>query len=98
MVEGSISLSGLSLVLTKDGVRPEGRAIWLDRKAAPGHDSLSLLVLRGEGPFAGLSFPLANSTIALREFPHLDEIFALFLLLRRQRGEEVPSSWEVMCR
>jgi len=98
MAAQSNRLSGLSLVFTSDGVRPEDATVWLDRKAAPGHESLSLLVFRGEGPFSGLSYPLDKPIVALREFPHLDEIFALFFLLRRQRGEDIPSSWEVMCR
>jgi hypothetical protein len=90
--------AGLELVWTEDGVRPEGATFWLDRKAAPGQESLSLLALRGAGPFEGKTFPQENATVAIRSFPHLDEIWSLFLLVRKQRGEEIPAAWEAMCR
>lgn len=89
--------AGFSVVWSNDGKRPEEATIWLDRSIAPGHDSLSLLVYRKSGPFANLEFP-HDQTIALRAFPALDEIWALYLLAHKQRKEEIPASWEALCR
>jgi len=86
-------LSGLSLVWTEDGVRPSGTSIWLDRAAASGHDSLSLLVFRGEAPFDA-----PGDVIAIRAFPHLDEAWALYLIAQKRAGKALPASWEAMCR
>ena len=91
-------VSGLSLVWAADGVRPEGATLWLDRKAAAGHDSLSLLVFRGEGAFSIEPSALEGATIAIRSFPALDEAWALYLLACKRRGEEIPAAWEAMCR
>lgn len=89
--------AGFSVVWSADGKRPENASIWLDRSIAPGHDSLSLLVFRAVEPFADLSFP-HDATIALRAFPALDEIWALYLLGQKQCGKELPATWEAMCR
>ncbi|HVK63084.1 MAG TPA: caspase family protein [Polyangium sp.] len=91
-------LAGLSLVWAADGVRPEGATLWLDRKAAAGHDSLSLLVFRDEAPFAASGAALEGATIAIRSFPHLDEVWSLYLLACKRRGEALPPAWEAMCR
>ena len=89
---------GVSTVWSTDGKRPDGASSWLDRSVAPGQDSLSLLVFRAAEPFANL--PREN-TIALRAFPALDEVWALFLLVHKAREREVaefPAAWEAMCR
>lgn len=88
---------GFGVVWSTDGKRPEGASIWLDRSIAPGQDSLSLLVFRGTGPFANLALT-EDMTLALRAFPTLDEIWALFLLLEKRQGRELPPAWEAMCR
>lgn len=89
--------AGFSVIWSNDGKRPEEATLWLDRSIAPGHDSLSLLVYRKSGPFANIEFPL-EQTIALRSFPALDELWALYLLAQQQRKEEIPASLEALCR
>ncbi len=88
---------GFGVVWSVDGKQPEGSSIWLDRSMAPGQDSLSLLVFRGTGPFANLVLA-ETTTIALRVFPALDEIWALFLLAEKRRGRDFPAAWEAACR
>ncbi|HRI67169.1 MAG TPA: caspase family protein [Polyangium sp.] len=88
---------GFGVVWSVDGKQPEGSSIWLDRSMAPGQDSLSLLVFRGTGPFANLALA-DTTTIALRVFPALDEIWALFLLAEKRRGRVFPAAWEAVCR
>lgn len=90
--------SGFTITWAADGKRPDGASVWLDRSVAPGHDSLSLLVFHASGPFADLTLPAESTTIALRSFPALDEIWALYLLAHKQRGQDVPAAWEAMCR
>jgi hypothetical protein len=94
---GQTLLAGVSVVWSTDGKRPDNAAIWLDRSVAPGQDSLSLLVFRASEPFANLALP-PKTTIALRAFPALDEIWALHLLVHKQRGVDFPTEWEAMCR
>lgn len=89
--------AGFSVVWSNDGKRPEEASLWLDRSIAPGQDSLSLLVYRKSGPFANLEFP-HDQTIALRAFPALDEVWALYLLTQRQRNQDLPAAWEALCR
>ncbi|UQA60720.1 caspase family protein [Polyangium aurulentum] len=91
--------AGFRLAWSRDGVRPEEAAIWLDRKAAPGaFDSLAALLFRGRPPYADLSFPLGEVTIGVRAFPHLDEVWTLYMLACKERGEALPAAWEAMCR
>jgi hypothetical protein len=94
---GQTLFPGFSPVWSTDGKRPDNASIWLDRNVAPGEDSLSLLVFRAAEPFANLALP-PNVTIALRAFPALDEIWALHLLVHKQRGLDLPAPWEAMCR
>lgn len=95
---GQTLTAGVSTLWSTDGKRPDGASSWLDRSVAPGQDSLSLLVFRAAEPFANLPH---EKTIALRAFPALDEIWALFLLVHKARAREVsefPATWEAMCR
>jgi len=89
--------AGFSVVWSNDGKRPEGATLWLDRSIAPGQDSLSHLVYRKSGPFANIDFP-HDQTVGLRSFPALDEIWALYLLAHKQRSQDIPASWEALCR
>lgn len=90
--------AGFTIVWAAEGKRPDGVSIWLDRSVAPGNDSISLLVFRAARPFADLAWPAESTTIALRTFPALDEVWALYLLECKQRGQTIPAAWEAMCR
>jgi hypothetical protein len=62
-------------------------------------DSVSTVLWRhGLKPWGRSTFPLGEVEIALPSLPTLDEVWALAMLARRERGEDLPAAWEAMCR
>jgi hypothetical protein len=74
-------------------------ALRLELSAVAEHgDAVSTVFWRhGIKPW-GRGFPLGEAVIALPELPALDEVWALAMCARRERGDELPAAWEAMCR
>lgn len=82
------------------GERAEAPALSLDlAKVADQGDAVSTVFFRkGIAPFGRTAFPLGEAEIALPSFPSLDEVWTLAMWIHRENGQELPRSWEAMCR
>lgn len=79
----------------RDGASEGALAIRLE--ATSDFESTSLAFFRAELRPWGKAFPLDEATLAMRPFPALDEMWTVWMMASRARGEPLPAEWEAMC-